>query len=154
MRCPPNLASLAGVNQVGTNRTPGIWRAFRYCANTRGLIHGAPNTSNGVSVPRPTDTFVYSKIPIPVYSANVSVPRPTDTFVYSKIPIPVYSAASFIFRIFGDRLIQTRSVESNQSLRVHPFTGTTLSLALMWRSLLNIFANSPTVMPWRIGSLV
>ena len=45
-----------------------------------------------------------------------------------------------------------KPVESNQSPRIHPFIGTTVSLALMFRSALNSFASSATVKPWRAGS--
>jgi hypothetical protein len=34
----------AGVNDVGTKRTPAISRAFRYCANSLPLIQGAPSS--------------------------------------------------------------------------------------------------------------
>ena len=54
-----------GVNRTGVKRTPGIPRAFRVEATRVPSIHGAPNCSNGVSVPRPTETFVVSRRPTP-----------------------------------------------------------------------------------------
>src|SRR5580698_8013030 len=127
--CP--LYSLdVGVNVTGTNRTPAIPRAFKYAASSFPLIQGAPTNSNGVSVPRPTETFVPSI-------------RAT----------PGYRAASITLRKFGDGFTHTRPVESNQSPRCQPSIGTTVSFALIFRSALNIFASSPMVIPCRTGTV-
>ena len=126
----PLYALAPGVKLTATNRTPAIPRRFRYAANSLPLIHGAPTSSKGVSVPRPTETFV------PSISAT-----------------PGYSVASVKLRKFGDGFTQARPVESNQSPRCHPSMGTTVSLAFRPRSALNIFANSPMVMPCRTGSV-
>src|SRR6185312_4109140 len=96
----------AGVNVVGTKRTPEMFRAFRYWANSFPLIHGAPTISNGVSVPRPTERFV------PSTSAT-----------------PGYKVVSVRLRRFGDGFTQASPVESNQSPRNHPCIWTTVNLA-------------------------
>src|SRR5580693_4732492 len=127
--CPLKTADV-GVNVTGTKRTPAIPRAFKYAANSRLFIHGAPRSSNGVSVP-----------------------RPTETFVPSIIATPVYSPASVILRKFGDGFTQASPVESNQSPRCQPSIGTTVNFALMPRSTLNIFASSPIVIPGRTGTV-
>src|SRR5215813_14455013 len=95
-----------GVKLTGTKRTPGMLRAFRYAASSLPLIHGAPSNSNGVSVP-----------------------RPTETLAPSTIPTPGYKVAAVRLRRFGDGLIHSRSVESNQSPRIQPSKGTTFSRA-------------------------
>src|SRR5205807_2258576 len=117
-------------NVVGTKRTPAIPRPFRYAANSLLLIQGAPTSSNGVSVPRPTEMFV------PSISAT-----------------PGYSAAWVTLRKFGDGFTHSSPVESNQSPRCQPSIGTTVSFALIPRSTLNIFANSPIVIPCRTGTV-
>src|SRR5216110_3083955 len=95
-----------GVNATGTNRTPAICRAFKYAASSRPFIQGAPSNSNGVSVP-----------------------RPTETLVPSTKATPGYKVASVKLRKFGEGLVHSRPVESNQSPRIHPCIGTTLRLA-------------------------
>src|SRR5579862_9516923 len=126
--CNPYVLEV-GVKFTGTKRTPEISRAFKYFASSAALIQGAPNNSNGESVPRPTETFV---------------PSTSDT--------PGYSVASVKLRRFGDGLIHASPVESYQSPRIHPSSGTTWRRALMPRSLLNNFASSPMVIPWRTGT--
>ena len=54
-----------GVKITGSKRTPGRRRSLSALARTCGSIHGAPTTSNGASVPRPTDSFVASSSPTP-----------------------------------------------------------------------------------------
>ena len=54
-----------GVKRTGTKRTPGKRFVFKAPASARPSTHGAPTTSKGVSVPRPTETFVVSSSPIP-----------------------------------------------------------------------------------------
>src|SRR4029077_1964149 len=105
-------------------------RPFRYAASSLPFTQGAPNTSNGLSVP-----------------------RPTETFVPSIIATPGYSEASYTLLKFGDGFTHTSPVESNQSPRCQPSIGTTISLALIFRSALNIFASSPIVMPGRTGTV-
>src|ERR1700722_15861572 len=56
-----------GVKPMGTKRTLWIPRAFKYAASSRPFIQGAPTTSNGVSVPRPTETFAPSIKATPGY---------------------------------------------------------------------------------------
>src|SRR5271169_1603482 len=126
----PLYTLAAGVNVTGTNRTPAIPRTFKYAASSLLFIHGAPSNSNGVSVPRPTETLV------PSISAT-----------------PGYNAASVTLLKFGDGFTHTSPVESNQSPRCQPSIGTTVSLALMFRSALNILANSPKVIPCRTGTV-
>jgi FAD/FMN-containing dehydrogenase len=86
-----------GVNRTGTKRTPGIRRLFRYDERLCASIQGAPTSSKGVSVP-----------------------RPTETFVVSSSPIPGYKVASVRLRIFGDGFTQVRFVESNHIERRQP----------------------------------
>ena len=50
---------------IGVNVTPGIFRAASTAASRFPSSHGAPITSNGVSVPRPTERFVVSSRPMP-----------------------------------------------------------------------------------------
>src|SRR5262249_54231416 len=57
-----------GVNLIGTNLTPAKPARFNASASFCPSIHGAPTTSNGVSVPRPTETLVVSSRPIPGYN--------------------------------------------------------------------------------------
>ena len=64
---PPQSSSLKvdalGLKRIGTKRMPLMLRSLRYLARFRPLIHGAPTTSKGVSVPRPTLTLVVSSRP-------------------------------------------------------------------------------------------
>src|SRR5438876_365266 len=103
---------------------PEISRALRYCASSRPWIQGAPSSSNGVSVPLPTDTLVPST-------------RAT----------PGYRVASVRLRRFGDGFTHPSAVESNQSPRIQPSIGMMVSFALILRSELYIFASSPMVIP-------
>src|ERR1035441_620211 len=98
---------------MGTKRTPAMWRAFRNAAILFAPTQGAPTTSKGVSVPRPTETFVCS------INATAG-----------------YSVAWFRSRKLGEGLTHSCDVESNQSPRIQPFMGTTVRLALMLRSVL------------------
>src|SRR5436189_6287727 len=83
-----------GLNRIGIKRTPGMRRAFKYAASFGPSIQGAPTTSNGVSVP-----------------------RPTETFVVSSRPMPGYKVASVRLRMFGEGLIQVSPVESSHIAR-------------------------------------
>src|SRR5437016_9523972 len=109
MKTPPqglSLNTLAfGVNRTGTNRAPGRPVRFSSAASLPSSMYGAPTTSNGVSVPRPTDT------------------------ADSNNPTPGYRMASVRFLIFGEGLVQGQSVWSNQNSRVQPSTGTTVRSA-------------------------
>src|SRR5437660_1637524 len=67
-----------GVNDVASKWIPGNDIAVSSRASVAPSTYGAPATSNGVSVPRPTDT------------------------ADSKIPMPGYSPASVTLRIFGE----------------------------------------------------
>src|SRR6266571_6458480 len=83
-----------GVNLTGTKRTPASPARLSASARFDPLTHGAPISSNGVSVP-----------------------RPTERFVVSSRPIPGYNRAAVRLRMFGDGLIQLRLVESNHIAR-------------------------------------
>src|SRR4029078_3401171 len=93
MLTPPHSWSLKteafGLNLIGTKRTPFTFRSLRYLANCWPSLPGAHTTSNGVAVP-----------------------RPTETFVVSSRPMPGYSVASLSERIFGDGLIHVCPVRS------------------------------------------
>src|SRR3989442_15376024 len=115
---------LFGMKLAATKRKPEMFLAFRYCASSVPLIQGAPSNSNGISVPLPTETLV------PSTSAT-----------------PGYNVASVRRRRLGDGFTHANPVESYQSPRIHPSMGTTVSLALILRSTLNILASSPMVMP-------
>ena len=68
-RIPPIAITGLPVPHVAIHAVgmPAMLRLFRYSENSRGLLmYGAPSTSNGVSVPRPTETFVPSTIATPV----------------------------------------------------------------------------------------
>src|ERR1017187_4649237 len=65
----------SGVNRSDRKRTPRIDRRFMYPANSSPCIHGAPKRSNGLSVPRPTDTPPACKISRPGYKTSASVER-------------------------------------------------------------------------------
>ncbi len=58
-----------GVKRAATNETPGRRRAFRLSARATPSIQGAPTISNGVSVPRPTESGSTSRKPMPGYRA-------------------------------------------------------------------------------------
>src|SRR5437773_2230424 len=98
---PPHSISLKteafGLKLIGTKRAPLILRLLRYPLSFWPSIHGAPTTSNGVSVPRPTETFVVS----------------------SK-PMPGYNVASVNERIFGDGFVHIWPVSSNHIGRDQP----------------------------------
>src|ERR1017187_409901 len=115
MFTPPHFfcayTSALGVNSVATKRTPPIARPFRYRASSTASIHGAPSTSKGVSVP-----------------------RPTETLVPSISPTPGSSNAAVRLRILGDGLTHGTPVESSQSPRCQPSIATTVSRAPMPRS--------------------
>src|SRR5205814_7611265 len=100
-----------GVKRSGMKRTPGILRAFKYVASLGPSNQGAPITSKGVSVPRPTERLVVS----------------------SK-PTPGYKAASVRLRMLGEGLIQTSPVASNHIARPQPSNFIILKSALRWRS--------------------
>src|SRR5688500_20201015 len=57
---PLNLLE-SGVNSMGTKLTPRRPWAESSAASFWPSSHGAPSTSNGVSVPRPTERLVVSK---------------------------------------------------------------------------------------------
>src|SRR5581483_9333489 len=86
-----------GRNRRGINRTPGKWRPFKYTATSRARNHGAPTISNGVSVPRPTET----------------------DFPSSK-HVPGYKIASVKLRMLGDGLTHSNPVSSNHIERRQP----------------------------------
>ena len=75
------------MKRIGTTRTPGGFARLTRSASSRSRIHGAPITSNGVSVP-----------------------RPTETLVVSNRPMPGYSTAAVSDRMFGDGLTHARPV--------------------------------------------
>src|SRR5688500_19341103 len=54
-------SDLSGVNSMGTKLTPRRPWAESSAASFWPSSHGAPSTSNGVSVPRPTERLVVSK---------------------------------------------------------------------------------------------
>src|SRR5436309_1939899 len=83
----------------------------------------------------------------PSSSNGVSVPLPTDTLVPSTRATPGYRVASVRLRRFGDGFTHPSAVESNQSPRIHPSIGMMVSFALILRSELYIFASSPMVIP-------
>lgn len=58
--CLPNV----GVNHVSRKRTPGRPRSFSAAAN-RPSAYGAPTSSNGRVVPRPSAAFTPSSSPVP-----------------------------------------------------------------------------------------
>src|SRR5215475_4639397 len=97
----------------GTKRTPGNLALFNASASLGPSTHGAPTTSNGVSVPRPTETLVGSS-------------RQT----------PGYKVASVRLRMFGEGLTHVSPVESNHCERFQSSTRTTKRSALMLRTLL------------------
>ena len=80
---------LSGVKRMGTKRTPAKPAWFSARASRMPSSHGAPISSNGVSVP-----------------------RPTDKFVISNRPIPGYKTASAKLRMFGDGLTHSWPVRS------------------------------------------
>ena len=55
LQTSPEYGPEAGVNCVALKRTPGIFRSAMSFSKVSDFIQGAPKTSNGVSVPRPTD---------------------------------------------------------------------------------------------------
>ena len=61
----PACTDEVGVNATGAKRTPGSRRRFSVRASVVASSHGAPTSSNGVSVPRPTETFVVSSSATP-----------------------------------------------------------------------------------------
>ena len=60
-----------GVNDAGTKWIPSISRSFSSFAILRPSIHGAPNCSNGASVPRPTEIFDPSNATSAGYSSTL-----------------------------------------------------------------------------------
>ena len=66
---PPHVAPACfwnvGWNSVGRKCTPGRLRAFRASASGVAVSHGAPNSSNGRVVPRPSDRLVPSSSTMP-----------------------------------------------------------------------------------------
>src|SRR5215510_14000705 len=77
-----------GVKRTGTNRTPGSRAAFNMDASFRPSSHGAPTSSNGVSVPRPTETFVVSSKPMPGYRlASVRLLMLGDGLTHTSIEL-------------------------------------------------------------------
>ena len=61
----PAYLDEAGVNSTGANLTPGTFLTLRVRASRSASIQGAPRSSNGASVPRPTETFVVSRSATP-----------------------------------------------------------------------------------------
>lgn len=49
-----------GLKSRGLNTTPGKFRALRASWEARAFSHGAPKSSNGLVVPRPSERFVPS----------------------------------------------------------------------------------------------
>src|SRR5262249_59241598 len=67
VRCkntPPQLLpchlSKVGIKRIDRNRSPASWSGFSSASSFCGLMNGAPNTSNGVVVPRPSERLVPS----------------------------------------------------------------------------------------------
>ena len=104
--------------------------ALRASARPLGsVIQGAPTTSNGVAVS-----------------------RPTERFVASRSPTPAYRSAPVSERMFGEGLTQGSPVWSNHMLRFQCSSDTTVSLTGIFRSPATILANSPRVIPLRTGT--
>src|SRR6266571_1151566 len=63
-RCPLYSPAI-GMNGCPVKCTPGRLRAFSAAATSSPFIHGAPNSSKGACVPRPTETPALWRISIP-----------------------------------------------------------------------------------------
>src|SRR5262249_1227984 len=117
-----------GVNLIGTNRTPGKRARFSASDSFWPSIQGAPTTSNGVSVP-----------------------RPTDTVVDSRSPIPGDSVGSFRLRRLGDGFVQAGAGPAKLSALLHPPTLMTVRSAPIFLSAFKSIASSPIVRPYLTG---
>src|ERR1700679_2967958 len=62
-----------GVKDVTEKLTVGIDRFFNSAGRSVERIHGAPNSRNAVSVPRPTDTPPVCRISIPGYGTRFEI---------------------------------------------------------------------------------
>src|SRR4051812_1239496 len=104
---PPAATGPSGV-KVAVSRVRPF--AGREGITASGFSQGAPMRRNGVSDPRPSDTFV------PSISA-----------------VPGYTRAASGERRFGEGATQARPVSAQTMVRFHPFMGTTVSFAGLLR---------------------
>src|SRR5690606_20098279 len=69
--CPANLWNV-GWKYASRKCTPGRPSRFSLAHRSRASIHGAPNSSKGLVVPRASETLVASNKHIPGYTTAVS----------------------------------------------------------------------------------
>ena len=132
--CTPEHVSPAnsenhGWKYASRNATPGKSNLRSSAAHSYASMYGAPFSSKGFVVPRPSDSSVPSRCTVAGNTAHVS-----------------------IVGIFGEGKIHGRPVSSCHISRPHPVIFTTSSSHPIPECSLNSFAISPMVMPGRVGS--